>query len=160
MENGIQKRTHTHTHTHTVQRIKDKGKKNLAPVRYTPTTLTLTAQVEVCDGGVALERRRQCLGSLVADAIDCRDSEERAEASVLPDEFFRASPSSTPTIHRPHTHTYILRRIKPRGVCASGWGGMYIRCGKEKKNTHTFGVCTYAYLKIITYMLEAIIRRY
>ena len=58
------------------------------------------------------------LCSLGADAIGCRDREERAEASVLPDEFFRASPSSTPTIHRPHTHTCIVRRIKPRGVCA------------------------------------------
>ena len=102
----INTHTHTYTHTHTVQRIKDKGKKNLAPVRYTTTTLTLTAQVERGDGGVALERRRQCLGSLGADAIVWRESEERGETSVLTDEFFRASPSSTPGIHRTHTHTH------------------------------------------------------
>ncbi len=57
--------THTHTHTHRVQRIKDKETKNLAPVRYTPTTLTLTFKVEmirlikaqrvcVCGGGVCV----------------------------------------------------------------------------------------------------------
>jgi len=109
---------HTHTHTHTHIRIKDKGKQNLAPVRYNTTTLTLTVKAEVSDGGVALERRRQCLGSLGADAIVWRESEERGETSVLTDEFFRASPSSTPTIHRTHTHTHILRLIKPRGVCA------------------------------------------
>ena len=115
-------KTHIHTHiyarTRTVQRIKDKGKQNLAPVRYTTTTLTLTAQAEGGDGGVSLERHRQCLGSLVADAIVWRESEERGETSVLTDEFFRASPSSTPTIHRTHTHTHILRLIKPRGMCA------------------------------------------
>ena len=81
-------------------------KKNLAPVRYNTTTLTLTVKAEVSDGGVALERRRQCLGSLGADAIVWRESEERGETSVLTDEFFRASPSSTPTIHRTHTHTH------------------------------------------------------
>ena len=160
--------THTHTHTHSqathqVQRIKGQRKnKNLAPVRYTTTTLTLTSKVEGCDGGVELERRRQCLGSLGADGIACKDSEERAEASVLPDEFFRASPSSTPTIHRPHTHTYIWRRIKPRGVCAlEGGGCMYIRCCKEKKNCYTFGVCTYAYYYIhVRSNYKALLRLY
>jgi hypothetical protein len=104
--------THTHTYTHTAKlhikykESRTKKKQHMAPVRYTTTALTLTPKVEGFDGGVELERRRQCLGSLGADAIPCRESEERAEASVLPDDFFRASPSSTPTIHRPHTHTY------------------------------------------------------
>ena len=125
IDGNITINTHTYTNrnthsqaTHHVQRIMDKETKNLAPVRYTPTTLTLTSKVEVSDGGVSLERRRQCLGSLVADAIVWRESEERGETSVLTDEFFRASPSSTPTIHRTHTHTHILRLIKPRGVYA------------------------------------------
>ncbi len=92
------KHTHTHTHTHSqathqVQRIKDKEKTNLAPVRYTTTTLTLTSKAEGGKGGVALERRRQFRGSLGADVMPWRESEERAEASVLPDELFRASPS-------------------------------------------------------------------
>ncbi len=145
--------THTHTHTHTAKlhikykESRTKKKQNMAPVRYTTTALTLTVKVEGFDGGVELERRRQCLGSLVADVIVCRESEERAEASVLPDDFFRASPSSTPTIHRPHTHTHIVRRIKPRGVCAlRGGGGMYIRCCKEKNNA-THSVCVHMHIQ-------------
>jgi hypothetical protein len=54
IDGNITINTHTHTHKHTnsqathhVQRIMDKGTKNLAPVRYTPTTLTLTFKVEI-----------------------------------------------------------------------------------------------------------------
>jgi hypothetical protein len=37
-------------------------------------------KIEGGDGGVALKRRRQCLGSLVAEAVGCTDSQETAQA--------------------------------------------------------------------------------
>jgi hypothetical protein len=90
--------------------------KNLAPLRYT-NTLTLTRKVEGGDGGVAHKRRRHCLGSLRPDVIDCTDSQETAQASVLPDGFLRGSPSSTLTIHsaRAHTHTHMKAYQGSRG---------------------------------------------
>ena len=129
--------THTHTHTHTAKlyikykESRTKKTKNLAPLRYTTTTLTLTGKVEGGDGGVALKRRRHCLDSLVADLIPCTDSQKTAQASVLPDEFLRGSPSSTLTIHSTHTHNHIKAYQGSRGCVCMGRGYVYSLANKK-----------------------------
>jgi hypothetical protein len=61
---------------------------------------------------------------LSAETVRKERRRQSTITSVLPDEFLRGLnlqhrlyTEYTHTIHRIHTHTYILRRINPRGVC-------------------------------------------